>query len=870
MKKIVKITSIILAIAMCVAILAACKPDDNTKKYDNEKDRLVLSIDELDGVFNPFFSSSAPDGTIVGMTQVGMLSTDKDGNVAYGNDEPCVVLDWGQKTEGDTVHPTVDNSTTTYTFVLKSGIKFSNGSPLTMRDVLFNLYVYLDPSYTGSATIYSSEIEGLAEYRTQVKGNEKEQEEFRATYEEYAWDRIQRLTDVLTDAYDDFKANDQYRLPTDEYVVETLQAEVDYYKGQDQNDPNNTQWLTLVDDYTRAKALFREELQSDYNLAKGTAEDIKFDEDRQHLNTDSEAFMWNEGFISWNKDERRLEYALGDANSIRNMSEKDVIQLVYDSYVEAGSVSRNMSEVINSWKTASNLASEFTAKAMEDYFNSLSDRVTSVSGIEFANRKGAVTFTNVDGQKVTYNKPTYNSDGSVKEGNEVLQITIRGIDPKAIWNFGFTVAPMYYYSSPEQISLFDYEQHFGVEFGSIDFMNNYVKANSTIGLPAGAGPYKATTANGTGTVTSDSFRENNVVHFERNPYFTESFGFPVKIKYVNYQVVQANMRLESLFNGDIHFTEPNCKQENIDQVNARDGFEHSTVMTNGYGYIGINAEKIPDVRVRRAIMSAIDTSLCTKGYYGQYAYDIYRPMTRASWAYPTETDSEGPYYPYGKEHCEEELTSPHPGNVSAYGQYVKGADGKYTNTAGASMKFTFTIAGDSDDHPAYQAMLGAAEILNELGFDIDVQKDINALKKLNTGDLTVWAAAWGSGVDPDMYQVYHIDSLAGSTANWGYRAIRRDRGKGKLQYEYNLVQDLSTLIDKGRQTLDQSERISIYAQALDKVMELAVEYPTYQRSDMFAYNTNVIDVTTLTPKYELTPFNGPINRLWEVSFVGND
>ena len=47
--------------------------------------------------------------------------------------------------------------------------------------------------------------------------------------------------------------------------------------------------------------------------------------------------------------------------------------------------------------------------------------------------------------------------------------------------------------------------------------------------------------------------------------------------------------------------------------------------------------------------------------------------------------------------------------------------------------------------------------------------------------------------------------------------------------------------------MDQSERISIYAQALDKVMELAVEYPTYQRSDMFAYNTNVIDVTTLTP-----------------------
>ena len=48
-------------------------------------------------------------------------------------------------------------------------------------------------------------------------------------------------------------------------------------------------------------------------------------------------------------------------------------------------------------------------------------------------------------------------------------------------------------------------------------------------------------------------------------------------------------------------------------------------------------------------------------------------------------------------------------------------------------------------------------------------------------------------------------------------------------------------------------------------MELAVELPTYQRSDLFAYNTNIIDETTLTPAAELTPYNGPMNRLWEVS-----
>ena len=150
------------------------------------------------------------------------------------------------------------------------------------------------------------------------------------------------------------------------------------------------------------------------------------------------------------------------------------------------------------------------------------------------------------------------------------------------------------------------------------------------------------------------------------------------------------------------------------------------------------------------------------------------------------------------------------------------------------------------------------------GFDIEVKTDINALRKLNNGDLTVWAAAWGAGVDPDMYQVYHIDSTAGSTANWGYRAIKKNAGN-KYDTEYALVRELSDIIDLARETLDTERRIEYYAEALDLVMELAVELPTYQRSDLFAYNTEIIDVNSLTPKEELTPYNGPMSKIWEVS-----
>ena len=140
------------------------------------------------------------------------------------------------------------------------------------------------------------------------------------------------------------------------------------------------------------------------------------------------------------------------------------------------------------------------------------------------------------------------------------------------------------------------------------------------------------------------------------------------------------------------------------------------------------------------------------------------------------------------------------------------------------------------------------------------------MKKLSTGDLTVWAAAWGSTIDPDMYQVYHKDSTATSVLNWGYKQILANVG-GKYDVEYNIVQELSDLIDQGRETNDQNKRAQIYSMALDMVMQLAVELPTYQRDDLFAYNTLKIDETTFTPASELSPFKGLTSDIHKVSLI---
>ena len=863
----VSLALVIVGLVLLTGCKCSCKKDkgdDKTVYYNNESDAIVFSSQELDKVFNPFFSTSAADGNVVGMTQIGMLGNDKDGKVTYGDSEAVVTKDLEIITKGE---EDVDQ-TTTYYFVLKNNVKFSNGSALTIKDVLFNLYVYLDPVYTGSSTIYSTDIVGLKEYRTQ-ETDENEQDSFMLQFQIAAETRIMALVEAAEEILDN---HSDESLDEDSFVsyLEEYTTISDNYKN-------------VVADYNKAVSLFKEELETDYSNSIGSYEDITFTDEagtvyKGLFTTDVEAFLYNEGYISWSKKEGKLLSSLvNDPSTLKLWTKDQAIKTIL-----ADKIPNAISEVVLYWQTATNLNDYLVNLAMEEYYQSGAERkFTNISGIKFANKDGSVT---VNGK--TYNKPEYNADGSVKDGsNEVLSITINDVDPKAIWNFAFSVAPMYYYSDAEHIAKFDYESNFGVEYASQTFMNEVIKDPQKLGVPVGAGAYAASRSDGgIDNVKPNEFYNLGVVYYERNPHYLMG---PAKIKKLRFKIVPANQMLNVLYNGEVDFVEPNAKPETISELNGKveDGIGNKSIQTSGYGYIGINAGKVPDIAVRQAIMHSINTQECVD-YYKTTATAIHRSMSMSSWAYPKGATS---YYPYigspvpenlnvvnpeyrsyvlslgkkaGDKLTEEEQTNFIKGLVEGAG-YTLNADGIYVKGSNI-LKYTFTIAGEETDHPAWQAMFHASEILNKVGFQINVTTDANALKKLSTGALTVWAAAWGSTIDPDMYQVYHKDSNATSVLNWGYKQILQNTG-GKYDYENALLDELSELIDAGRKTNNQTQRANIYSKALDIVMQLAVELPTYQRNDLFAYNTNKIDVTTLTPDAQLSPYKGLTSDLHLVS-----
>ena len=81
------------------------------------------------------------------------------------------------------------------------------------------------------------------------------------------------------------------------------------------------------------------------------------------------------------------------------------------------------------------------------------------------------------------------------------------------------------------------------------------------------------------------------------------------------------------------------------------------------------------------------------------------------------------------------------------------------------------------------------------------------------------------------------------------------------------MDELSEIIDRARGTTDRNARIRDYADAMELVMQLAVEMPTYQRKDLTVFNSSKIDRATLTPDSELGPNNGLFARIWEMDFV---
>ena len=161
--------ALILSLVMCLGLLAGCgdKKDNQTK---DENTPLVVGYAPFNEKFSPFFSESAYDQDVWVMTSLGLLNSDRQGQIIMngieGETHAYNGTDYTYYGPADCEIVENADGTVDYNFTMREDLVFSDGKKVTIDDVIFSMYVLCDPTYDGNSTLYAVPIQGMAAYRS--------------------------------------------------------------------------------------------------------------------------------------------------------------------------------------------------------------------------------------------------------------------------------------------------------------------------------------------------------------------------------------------------------------------------------------------------------------------------------------------------------------------------------------------------------------------------------------------------------------------------------------------------------------------------------------------------------------------------------
>ena len=707
---------------------------------------LVIANDAMSEKFSPFFAESVPDQNIVDVTQVSLVYNDRSGEFIYNGIEGETTqyngTDYTYYGPTDLTITENEDGTVYYDFKLRDDLTFSDGEPVTADDIIFSFYVFCDPTYDGSASVYSLPIEGMEEYRSGMS----------------------TLASLLVAAGED---NTEFTYWTE--------------------DQQNAFWDAVNDGGVK----FAQEIV-DYCVENGVSE---------------------EGDVAGAAAQWGFDGLAADATA------KDFFMAIGDKY---------------GWS--------FTAMEAESAGSALSDLIPedvyayATEGVETGDAAA-------------------NISGIQKLDDKTVRVVLTEVSAPALQTMDIQIAPLHYYGDESQ---YDYDNNqFGFTKGDLSAIREKTTA------PLGAGPY-----------VFKSY-ENKTVYLEANESYYK--GAPAT-KELQFKETAESDKLPGVVQGTVDISDPSISKEVMAQICSENsnGEASGDVLTtalydnNGYGYIGINSQNVKvgddpsseqskDLRKAIATVISVYRDMVIDSYYGDAASVINYPISNTSWAAPQKSDADyevafskdvdgNPIYTDGMSDDEKYAAALDAalGFFEAAGYTV--TDGKLTAApAGAKLSYEVMIgAGGKGDHPSFGILTAASEALKTIGFELTINdlSDTSILwDALNSETAEMWCAAWQATLDPDMFQIYHSE---GGSAN--YYAIYSD--------------ELDELVMEGRTNTDQAFRKAVYKEALDFIVDYAVEIPVYQRQNASVFSTQRVNADSIPQ--DLTTFYSYLNEIEKI------
>ena len=307
-----------------------------------------------------------------------------------------------------------------------------------------------------------------------------------------------------------------------------------------------------------------------------------------------------------------------------------------------------------------------------------------------------------------------------------------------------------------------------------------------------------------GPYTLSEYKEGQHATIKANKNFYK--GAP-KVGTIIVKTVAQGAEMQAVTTGEVDIDDEfTCNADQI-AIGQKAGFINMQIEpTLGYGWVGLNHTNplFKDVKVRQALLYAIDRKGVVKAVYGDYAHVQNINQTAESWLYTT--DGINPY-DYDLKKAE---------SLLAEAGWKKDSSGKLMKD-GKEFKFTFTASkGNSVTDVLVPAMIKSYKTLgiNMQAEYVDWPTLQNKFTKL-TYDMSFMA--WGLSTDPDDSYIY---KTKGSENYLGYSNPELDKA-------------YATALATG----DKTARKAAYAKVYQTINTDLPNYIIYQRSDCIAYNT---------------------------------
>ena len=812
MKRLSRPPAVLMTLCLLAGLLSGCQLTNRTEESEPPlptpvtteapgpteepvNESLMAACSQLSGRYSPFTAESEGDRQVVSMTQLGLLTLERGGAIVK-NAIAGETVDWGGTAYRYTGPASLEvfgnqDDSTTVTIRLRDDLRFSDGTPVDIDDLIFTYYVYLDPSYTGPVSLDTSAIAGLRDYRTGTPS---------VLYDEYAavFDKVYSGDGDNDDDGDDEESDDGESVQADEVQAAIRQAWIESVQG--------------IVDHCAANYMSYAKAYTGY-----TPEEIRADE---RLRVMFGMYMWS----------------VADFDDAGNL---------------VGTVTGTTWDLQDSFPSVEDFYNEYYEAYAGDPVSYWSIEVGEGTDVISSARNTLVA--KWAAEDPNYTGPVHAVKGLVRLDDFSLELTVTAFTEADLYTLcGLDIVPLHYYGDE---ALYDYEADaFGFPYGDVSavlaqniplgagpyrfvedggtellfeasehYWRGEPKTPSVRFVRADEGERLEELTAGTLdlAVLSGSAEVNKVVEMGLSSAQPSSV-YHFETAYPGYGYIGINADTVSVGG------EPDSDaSKNLRRALMTIFTVYRAAAVRDYFHF---AAYVTDMPLCAASWAALDVPEAEAGPH--FVFDLDREGNALT-AVPQAV--------YAAEAMEAAI------------EYLKAAGFVWDETLahfteapeGAKLRYEVMLQGYGvGDHPCYAIFSNAATALSAIGITLqisDVEDSRALLSRMKAGQQEIWAAAWDCGTDPDLAGMFGSESIPahGGAAGRNFFALADE--------------EMDTLIAEIGRESDLAARRLLVRQAFGLVYDWACELTVYQRTNQLCVNGARVDVRSVvadpTPWY---------------------